>query len=166
MYMTVTEGAHVTIEPQSSDGVEYSTVTEVHTAVSTIVKTLTNSASVTVIETASENASGKDGISYPAPPSATPTATTTTTTWSTITSGEPSTSTSFVVVTYATPPATPATTMGGINATVIVYPPGGDPQPTPSDVPIIVGAAPETHGSPFAVIYTAVAVAGTIMCLF
>jgi hypothetical protein len=158
--VTVTKEVHGTIEPETSvESVELSTVTEVHTAVSTIVKTLTNSAAVTVIETPVEGASSQDGFSYSEPPSATPVATTTT--WSTVTSGEPITSTSFVVVTQPSPAST-----GDINATVIIYPPGGDPMPTPSDGPIIVGAAAEGRRGSFAVIYVAMAAIGAVMCFF
>ncbi|KAK0389468.1 hypothetical protein NLU13_3043 [Sarocladium strictum] len=159
--VTVTKQAPVTVEPEStSESVEYSTVTEIHTAVSTIVMTLTDSAAVTVIETPIEAASGKDGISYSAPASATPVSTTTT--WSTVTSGEPTTSTSFVVVTAHTPVTSP----GGINATVIVYPPGGDPQPTPSDIPVIVGAASEPQHGFSGAVFAAVAAVGAVMCFF
>ena len=75
----VTKLSPTIIEPETTSAdIELSTVTEIHTAVSTIVKTLTNSAAVTVIGTPIEEASGKDGISYTSPSPATPTTTTTT----------------------------------------------------------------------------------------
>lgn len=162
-YVTVTQEAATLIEPSTaSDTIEYSTVTEIHTAVSTIVKTLTNGEAVTVIETPIEGASSADGMSYSPPSVVTPI--TTETSWSTVTSGEPVTSTSYVVVTHHGS----ATASGsGINATVIVYPPGGGPEPTPSNTPgpVIVDAAPGALRAS-GVIFTACAVVAAVICLF